>query len=224
MSKEPPTVIPLRLSIGDRLTVKSAPSETQMAIYAHDQNWYDWENAGFQQEAHEICCAWWQLRLIRPPVSMEIEASGQHRMILRGGSGGNVELAISRSLYAAAVCDPVVCDSIRVNACRLDVFEKPSILEVRVGHGSENDFGTVQVWISCEHRGWAIALFSTSIPLFITSGICLAFWCRRRKQRFKSSMRRSVTSPVYAYPGVQSSSGVIGGIGGGDIKQGVDFV
>ncbi|KAM7541377.1 hypothetical protein Aperf_G00000023040 [Anoplocephala perfoliata] len=223
LSKEPPTVIPLRLSTGDRLTVKSAPSETQMAIYAHDQNWYDWETAGFQQEAHEVCCAWWQLRPIRPPVTLKIETSGQHRLVLRGSSGGNVELAITRSLYTAAVCDPVVCDAIRVNACRLDVFEKPSILEVRVGYGSENDFDTVRVWISCEHRGWAIALFSTSIPLFIISGISLALWCRRRQQRIRSSMR-SMTSPVYAYPGAQGSNSLIGGVGGGGMKQGVDFV
>ncbi|VDL61613.1 unnamed protein product [Hymenolepis diminuta] len=224
MSKESPVVIPLRLSIGDRLTVKSAPPETQMAIYAHDQNWYAWETAGFQQEAHETCCAWWQLRPLRPPISLEIENSGQHRLILRGSTEGTVQIEIKRSLYEAAVCDPVVCDAIRVNACRVDAFERSSILEVRVGDGSENDFDIVRVWISCEHRGWAIALFSVSLPLFVMACICLIFWCNRRQQRFRNSLRRSMASPVYAYPGVQSSNSILGGGSAGGGKQDVDFV
>ncbi|VDO04203.1 unnamed protein product [Rodentolepis nana] len=223
MSKGSPTVIPLRLSIGDRLTVKSAPSQTQMAVYAHDQNWYAWETAGFQQEAHETCCAWWQLRTLRTPLSLEIEKSGQHRLILRGNAEGTVQIEIQRSLYEAAVCDPVVCDAIRVNACRVDVFEKPSILEVRVGDGSENDFEIVRVWMSCEHRGWAIALFSSSIPLFVMVCICLSFWCNSRQQQLRSSLR-SMASPVYTYPRVQSSNSVLGGMSVGGGKQDVDFV
>ncbi|EUB64920.1 hypothetical protein ECG_01528 [Echinococcus granulosus] len=218
VSQQPPTVIPLRLSIGDRLTVKSAPNDIKMAIYAPDWNWSEWEEAGLQQEPHETCCAWWQLRPLKPTISMEIETSGLHHLVLRGpptAAGSVVGMSINRSIFEASVCDPVVCDAIRVNSCRVDTFERPSILEVRITEGSESDFDILQVWIACEYKGWAVALFASIVSLGGMAIICLVGCCRRHLRFNKARM--SSASPVYAYPREQT-------VGTAYVKHGVDFV
>ncbi|VDM32673.1 unnamed protein product [Hydatigera taeniaeformis] len=201
-----------------RLTVKSAPKGTQMAIYAHDRNWREWETAGLQQEAHETCCAWWQLRPLQPTISVKIETSGLHHLVLRGSPaevGSVVKVTFNRSIFEAAVCDPVVCDAMYVNSCRVDTFERPNILEVRVAEGSENEFDLLQVYIACEHKGWAITLFSSIIPFGILIIVCLITWCREHR-RFKRS-RMSAASPIYAYPRDQSDRTAC-------VKHDVDFV
>ncbi|KAL5962041.1 hypothetical protein TSMEX_010354 [Taenia solium] len=218
MSQQPPTVIPLRLSIGDRLTVKSAPKDTQMAIYAHDWNWHEWETAGLQQEAHETCCAWWQLRRLQPTTSVKIETSGLHHLVLRGPPaevGSVVKVSLNRSGFEAAVCDPVVCDAMHVNTCRVDTFERPSVLEVRVTEDSESDFDVLQIWIACEYKGWAITLFASMVPFGCLTIVCLFAWCRKLR-RFNSA-RMGVASPVYANPRDQTARIAC-------VKHEVDFV
>ena len=209
-------MFPLRLSNGDRLTVKSTPDHIQMAIYAYEHSWRDWETAGLQQEAHETCCAWWQLRPIRPAISMEIETLGTHRIVLRGPPNSVVKVELKRSRFEAAVCDPVICDAVRANACRLGVFERPSILEVRVTEDSENDYDSLRMWIACEYKGWAIGLFASVIPSISFAVICIIVRCR--PCRGFSEATRDAASPIYNYPGLQAASPV------GGVKQGVDFV
>ncbi|VDD81325.1 unnamed protein product [Mesocestoides corti] len=211
--EESPLVVPLRLSSGDRLTVKSASEDTQLAVYAHERNWLEWRTAGLQQEAHETCCAWWQLRPVQKAATVDVQMHSLHRLILRGPPGP-IEVAINRSSFEAAVCDPVVCDASLVKSCRLDVFEKASVMDVQVKEGSMSEFFNLTVWIECERKNWAIALLSSVIPLSSLLVMCLiSLWRRQRRDR-----ETYLTSPMYAYPEVQT----IGGVGGA--KQGVDFV
>ncbi|KAL5112065.1 hypothetical protein TcWFU_004994 [Taenia crassiceps] len=216
--QHPPTVIPLRLSSGDRLTVNSVPKDTQMAIYAHDRNWREWERAGLQQEAHETCCAWWQLRLLQPTTSVKLETSGLHHLVLRGPPAevqSVAKISVNRSSFEAAVCDPVVCDAMHVNSCRVNTFERPSILEVRITGGSEIEFNSLQIWVSCEYKGWAITLLASVVPFGSLTIICLVAWCRKH-HRFNGT-RMGATSPVYATPRDQSARTAC-------VKHEVDFV
>lgn len=218
-------MIPLRFSFSDGLQVKSAPPGTRMAIYAREKKWQEWKASGFQQEAHESCCAWQPQQLIRDQKSYKMDITGQHRLVFRGNTEGIVQLELRKRFYEPLQCDPVICDVVQVNACRVDVFDRSSIIEYRVYEGAENDFDMIKVWISCENKNWAIALFSLSLPVIVLILFSLLFWCRRREERRRNSLRRSLASPLYAYPGAQGSNSVLGdsNIGGG-VKQGVDFV
>lgn len=149
-------------------------------------------------------------------MSLEIETSGLHHIVLRGSPNATVKVELKRSIFEASVCDPVICNPVRVNACRMDVFKRPSVFDMRVSEGSENDYDSLNVRVACEHKGWAIALFAGIIPSISVIVICLITW--RRSHRDFSEARTSTASPVYAYPGTHADSHF------GGVKQVVDFV
>ncbi|VDL90136.1 unnamed protein product [Schistocephalus solidus] len=192
-----PLVVALRLSAGDQVQVlgssdsDKATVDQRLAIYQTELHWQEWLSADEQQPAHEICCAWWPQQAIAEDRAklITVEKSALHRLVFRqlasdlavsgtaAGTQSSLHLRLTRSIYQASECDPVVCDS-RQKECVLRVLDRWSILDFRIAPGSEQVLASLRVQVECQRKDWAIALIVALLPL---GSLLIAWFLSRRK-------------------------------------------
>nr|VZI42156.1 unnamed protein product [Spirometra erinaceieuropaei]VZI48299.1 unnamed protein product [Spirometra erinaceieuropaei] len=204
-----PLVVALRLSAGDQLQVLGggggSDQNQQLAIYQTELHWQEWLAAEEHQPAHELCCAWWPQQPIAEGNAklITVEKSALHRLVFRqlapdvaangaaGDTQSSLNLRLTRSLYQASECDPVVCDS-RQRECVLRVLDRWSILDFRIAPGSEQVFTSVRVQVECQRKDWAIAMIVALIPL---GSLLIAWFLSRRKTAPRRRGRVRVIRP-----------------------------